>query len=245
MKFLAFDIETIPNQKIPTECIPQFNPDEVKLGNLKDPMKIRVRLAAEKDLFEKKLSKKMSVDPALAQVCTFVGMLCDTEKPYEDKIIKDCVLQLTDEDGHDDHALILGAWDFIARACNERIPLVSYNGISFDLPILFFRAICDDVPVDKFMYDRLTRKYRNMFHYDLMQILAGWDKSRWKKMEFYLNLFSIGSKGGMSGADVYPAYQAGEFDKIKEYCMNDVTSTCNLFERIRRWMVLTIEGASA
>ena len=84
-------------------------------------------------------------------------------------------------------------------------------------------------------------RYKNTFHYDLMQLFAGWDRNRWKSLDFYLNLFGVGSKGGMSGADVYPAYKSGEFDKIKTYCESDVLRTCELFSRVWHWFYVKIE----
>lgn len=240
MRILTIDCETIPNMSIPESCRPTFDPDSIKLGNLKDPIKIEAKLAEEREAFEGKLCKTMSTDPALCQVCTFVGIEFDTDAMEP---VSEVAMQLTAEDENDDLEIITNAWNQIHKAYQERIPLVTFNGIGFDLPVLLFRAICQDVPVDRVMYDRLTMKYKNQFHYDLMQALAGWDKQRWNKLEFYLNLFGIGTKGGMDGSQVYSAYMVGEYDKIKSYCRNDVMATSKLFARVAPWYYFELEGA--
>ena len=239
MRILGFDLETLPNLSIPENCKPIFDESDIKLGNLKDPVKIAAKMEEERALFDQKLCKKMSTDPTLCQLCTFVGIIYDTDSGES---IEEVAVQVTAEDDNDDYLAVTDGWKFIARAYQERIPLVSFNGIGFDLPVMFFRAMLQDVPVDGFMYNRLLMKYKNQFHYDLMQILAGWDRTRWNKLEYYLQLFGLGSKEGMSGADVYPAYMAGEFNKIKEYCRNDVLETCKLFARVAPWIYFQLEG---
>ena len=239
MRILTFDCETIPRMDIPESCRPQFDESEVKTGNA-GTEKAREKIEKERAIFEEKLVKIMSVDPALCQLCTFSGIIYETDEGGD--IIEEKTIQLTAEDEHDDLEIIATAWAMIHKAYQERIPLVSFNGIGFDLPVLLFRAVVQDIPVDKVMYDRLTMKYRNQYHYDLMQVLSGWDRQRWNKLEFYLNLFGLGTKGGMSGDKVYPAYMAGDYETIKAYCRNDVLETCMLFARVAPWYYSELEG---
>lgn len=191
MKILCADIETIPNQSLPTECLPQFCEADVKLGNTKDPAKVEEKIAEERKKWSERINKTMSLNPAFAQLCTFVGIIYDTTS---EEIIKEGAYQLRDDDKDDDLDIVSNAWDFIHSAYRERIPLVTFNGILFDLSILFFRAIAQDVPIDTLMYRRLIGRYSNPCHYDLMQILANWDKQRWHTFDFYARLFGVGGK---------------------------------------------------
>lgn len=231
MKFYSIDIETIPNPNIPPDCIPQFDPETVKYGNVKDPAKRQAKEDEEKAKFEENLVKTMSLDPALCVVCTYAGVL------YEGKPLETHAYQLEEKDKGDDLEIVTNALHHLKMAYNERIPIVSFNGIAFDLMVLRFRAIAQDVPVDPKMFNRLTRKYTNDYHFDLMQILAGWDRQRWHGQDFYMRLFGVGNKGGMDGSQVYPAYQAGEYDKIKQYCIDDATGLAKIFARIHPWIV--------
>jgi len=238
MKIMGFDLESLPNLSIPESLKPQFDPDGIKTGNAGHE-KAMEKIEKERAIFEQKLSKTMSTDPTLCQLCTFVGIIYDTDTGES---VEEVTVQVTADEDDDDYLAVVDGWKFISKAYHERIPLVSFNGIGFDLPVMLFRAMLQDVPLDGFMYNRLVMKYKNQFHYDLMQILAGWDKQRWNKLEYYLQLFGIGSKEGMSGADVYPAYMAGEYSKILEYCRNDVLETCKLFTRVSPWFYFQLDG---
>lgn len=241
MIIAAFDIETIPNQRIPEECKPKFDPKEVKLGNLKDPVKIDAKIEEARNSFETDLVKKMSITPALAQLCTFVGMQYDTEK---EEIKNKVSSQVTKTYEADDLEAVGDGWDFIRKSYNNRIPIVSFNGIGFDMPVMWHRAIAQDVPVDTIMYSKLTPRYGGMFHYDLLGLLAGWtlDKMKGHPLDFFLNLYGIGSKGEMDGSQVWETWQAGEYDKIQQYCESDVLQTCKLFQRVEAWVKIEREG---
>jgi len=233
MKYLAFDIETIPNQLLPKQCIPIFDPESIKYGNTKDPAKRMIKEKEELEKFNASITKTMSLDPAFCSICTFVGRLV-----FDKSDTKDFVYQLTDKDGHDDLSAINIAVEALTKAYNQRIPIVSFNGLSFDLPVIFFRAILQDVPIDTDMWQQISRKYTNPHHYDLMQIFANWDRQRWHKQDFYASLFNISSKNDVDGSMVFDLYQTGEYDKIKEYCASDVDKLSQLFERAMPWVLL-------
>ena len=220
MKIAAFDIETIPAQNLPEGCEP-----EVKIGNMTDPVKIAAKVAAAID-------KTAATDPAMCQVTTFCGMMYDTR---EHKVIEKVSAQWPPAES--EYNGIFEAWKFINVAHSNRDPLVSFNGSGFDLPVLLFRAMALDVPVDPEMYAQLTKKWGTNLHYDLQQILAGYNPSRWHRFEVYLRLFKIGGKTeGMDGSKVYGAWKAKEYDKIQKYCEGDVLNLCKLFERVEHWI---------
>lgn len=242
MIIATFDAETIPNQRIPDTCKPQFDPSEVKTGNMKDQAKIDAKIEDARNNFESDLVKKMSVTPSLTQLSTFVGMKYDTEN---DQIIDKVSIQVTKAYEADDLEAITDGWKFITKNHMERIPIVSFNGIGFDLPVMWHRAIAQDVPVDPSMYYRLTPRYGGYHHYDLLGILAGWtlDKMKGHNLEFFLQLYGIGTKGEMDGSKVWEAWQTGEYEKIQKYCEEDVFNTCHLFQRVESWIKIEREGA--
>jgi len=226
MKTLTFDCETIPRQDLPEDLKPQFDPDSVKVGNIKDQAKIDEKIEAARKEFEEGLVKKMSLDPDLCEV--IMVSIFDGEK------MQSFGLEISE------YERVYETWAYIINAYQTRTPLVSYNGIGFDLPVLLHAAIRLDVPVSPYVYSALTSRYGNNHHYDPMQILAGWDRAKWKPLNFYLKLFSIGVKAG-DGSEVYDLWQAKEYDKIREYCENDVLMTAKLFDRLSPWIVKDIE----
>ena len=102
--------------------------------------------------------------------------------------------------------------------------------------MLLHRAMDLNIPVSGRIYKDITKRYSITHHYDLIQVLAGWDKQRWEKLDFYLRRFGIGGKTG-DGSQVYGMWQKGEIQKIEEYCKNDVLSTAKLFARVESWIV--------
>ncbi len=166
---------------------------------------------------QEKIDKKMSLDPDLCEVVCFATYpIYDMPHPAMD--------------------LIGNAWATIKYFYLNHTPIVSYNGIAFDLPVLWHQAMIHNIPVSAQMYSDLTKKYENRYHYDLMQILAGWDKSKWKPLDFYLKLFGIGEKTG-EGSEIYGWWKNQEYDKIRKHCEEDVRLTAKLFEKLATYIV--------
>jgi len=242
MKICALDLETIPSQVISETARPQFDPNDIKVGNVKDPIKINEKIEKARQEFEIGLSKKMSTDKDLCQITTFVGYIYTTSIGKK-KIINEEVLQWPPLDS--EYEVVDGAWDFIKWAYSKKIPLVTFNGNGFDLPVLFAAAMRLDIPISKSMYDALIFRYENNHHYDLMKILTGETHPvAGKTLDFYLSLFQLGNKTeDMDGSKVYPLWQAKEYDKISEYCKQDVLMTAKLFERVEPWIVKDVDVA--
>ena len=58
--------------------------------------------------------------------------------------------------------------------------------------------------------------------------LHGSDKS----LDTVCKALGIEGKDGMTGADVWPAVQAGEYDKVFDYCISDVVKTRKIYNRL-------------
>ena len=237
MKFAVLDIETIPCQTLPPECIPAFDESSVAVGNLKDPFKIREKIDDARSKFSQDLEKRMSLDPDLCEICCAVAMNDET-------------LSWTNRPDSEHH-LLVEVWDWIARMTMEKIPLVTFNGMSFDLPVLIKRAIYNDVYVPPTLTKVLLhRQEYNEIHFDLMQVLGGRNlfsgKPEFKSLNFYLRRFGLGTKSkGLVASDpdavddgsmVYPAWKEGRMDDIVAYCKQDVLQTAELFKRVAPWV---------
>ncbi len=241
MRICVIDCETIPSTIVPKACIPQFDTDEIKTGNA-GPAKAQEKIDKERAKFDEGLAKKMSTDKDLCQIITFVGYIYTTsltENP-DDKIIDKKVLQ---SPADEEYEIVYEAWNYIKHAYNAKIPLVSFGGNGFDLPVLFAAAIRFDIPLSRSMYEAITFRYENDQHYDLMRSLTGEiHPVRGKSLEFYLALFQLGNKTeGMDGSQVYPAWQAKEYTKIAEYCERDVLMVAKLFERVAPWLAKEVD----
>ena len=232
MNAMILDIETIPSQTLPDNCRPEFDESEVKLGNLKDRFKIEEKINAARAEWESKLDKQMSLDPDLCQICTVVIYDCHAGRVTASDFA---------EDEESERRLLISVWNTIKYSFNNNIPIVTFNGKSFDIPVLLRRAMYLDVSVNPVVVDAMLERYDKQAHIDLMQILAFRNpfsgKPEAKSLNYYLNRFQLGSKGGMTGADVYPLFKEGKHQEIVDYCKNDVMQTAELFKRVAPWLI--------
>jgi len=112
--------------------------------------------------------------------------------------------------------------------------LISWNGSGFDLPVLHYRSLLHGVAAPKYWeigdFDTQFKwnNYLNRYHYrhlDLMDVLAGYQARANAPLTEIAVMLGFPGKMGMSGEDVWPAYQAGELEKIRNYCETDVINT--------------------
>ena len=111
--------------------------------------------------------------------------------------------------------------------------LVSYNGASFDLPVLQWRAILHGAP--GLSLSRSAKKYLGRFadhHIDLCDDLAGRDGRARIKLDQACRLLGVdGKTAGVDGAHVSVLASQGKFKQIADYCTDDVAATLRLFYR--------------
>ncbi|HEX4332624.1 MAG TPA: 3'-5' exonuclease [Usitatibacter sp.] len=120
--------------------------------------------------------------------------------------------------------------------------LVSWNGSGFDLPVLHYRALVHGIPGccywDAGDNDREFKfnNYLSRFHArhtDLMDVLAGYQNRAWAPLDEIAQLCGLPGKLGMDGSQVYPAWQRGEIEAIRNYCETDVANTYLLYQRFQ------------
>jgi predicted PolB exonuclease-like 3'-5' exonuclease len=120
--------------------------------------------------------------------------------------------------------------------------LVSWNGGSFDLPVLHYRALVHGIAGccyweqgdgdREFRYNNYLSRYHAR-HTDLMDVLAGYVNRAWAPLNEVAQLCGLPGKLGMDGSQVYPAWKRGEIEAIRNYCETDVANTYALFQRFQ------------
>lgn len=153
----AFDLETIPNK-----AMIEFMPEpEVALGNLKDPEKIKEKIAEAKV----KTIDKMALSPLYGRVCSasFYG-----ETTQEYRVIPEI---------SDAAEIELINYIFKEIATVDRIKIITWNGINFDFPFVYKRAAMLRVPLPENCpcLKYWSHKYMSDVHCDLMQELCNWN----------------------------------------------------------------------
>lgn len=120
---------------------------------------------------------------------------------------------------------------FVGRA---RPVLVTYNGRSFDLPVVVMRSLCHGISLPWYYRDRDIRyRYSEDGHLDLCDWLADHGATRAGKLDAVARLIGLPGKVGVDGSQVEGLYHAGQLESIQRYCLADVAQTALLFLRFR------------
>ena len=104
---------------------------------------------------------------------------------------------------------------------------ITFNGQSFDLPILQRRAKYLRIRFPKLNLDR----YRSP-HLDLMQELSDRDPRRVRSLEFYRRRLNLGPDKPMSGADESRVFETGDWIGLEASVRHDVTTILG----VARWL---------
>jgi predicted PolB exonuclease-like 3'-5' exonuclease len=157
-----------------------------------------------------------------------------------------CVLRSGDEDVRawslgaledDERSVVARFFDGIER---YKPQLVSWNGSTFDLPVLQYRAMIHAVPGccywDQGDSDREFKfnNYLSRFHTrhtDLMDVLGSFNNRAWAPLDDMARLCGFPGKLGMDGSQVYDAVKRGELASVRAYCETDVANTYLLYLR--------------
>jgi predicted PolB exonuclease-like 3'-5' exonuclease len=140
----------------------------------------------------------------------------------------------------DEGTLIQRFFDGLERLVPQ---LVSWNGGGFDLPVLHYRGLIHGVRAARywdmgdedrdFRFNNYINRYHTR-HLDLMDVLAMYQPRANAPLDQMAQLCGLPGKLGMSGADVWGAWLAGELAAIRNYCETDVVNTYLLYLRFQR-----------
>ena len=124
--------------------------------------------------------------------------------------------------------------DFSRFVGKARPVLVTYNGRSFDLPVIALRSLCHAVPLAWYYRERgLRYRFSEEGHLDLCDWLADHGATRPGKLDAVARLIGLPGKVGIDGSQVEGLYRAGQLETVQKYCLADVAQTAFLFMRFR------------
>lgn len=111
--------------------------------------------------------------------------------------------------------------------------LVTYNGRSFDMPVITSRALRHGISMPWWFRDRNTRyRYSTDGHFDLMDFLADFGAAKNARLDVYAKLVGFPGKVGVDGSQVAPMVHAGRLAEVNAYCLCDVVQTAAIFLRV-------------
>lgn len=217
---LVFDIETIPDVDNGRKI---YHLDGLSDEDTAQAIRALRRAKVGHDFLPHHLQKIIAISLVLATAQNItVWSLGDEQTPEEELIQR-----------------------FFSGVDKHTPTLVSWNGSGFDLPVLHYRALLHGISAPTYWEAGDQRSefrwsnYLNRFHYrhlDLMDVLAGYQNKAFAPLDEVACLLGFPGKLGMSGAQVWPTYLAGDLNSIRAYCETDVLNTYGIylqFERMR------------
>jgi predicted PolB exonuclease-like 3'-5' exonuclease len=133
---------------------------------------------------------------------------------------------------HDDEYGMLT--DFSTFVEQWRPHLVTYNGRSFDLPVIQLRCLRHGIPLHFFFEDKDYRyRFTDAGHIDLYDFLSEHGAARVGSLDAIARVVGLPGKVGVDGSQVEGLYNAGQIQAIKNYCLMDVTQTAFVLLRYR------------
>jgi len=123
------------------------------------------------------------------------------------------------EPDYDEAKLLKAFIDFIERL---KPRLVSYNGRSFDLPVIKYRAMVHSLPAPLITSQEYTYRYSANCHTDLLDVLSDFGASSRAKLDEVCSILGLPGKIGVDGSMVagmfvYFAYTQAEIKAVVGY----------------------------
>lgn len=119
---------------------------------------------------------------------------------------------------------------FFDYLCKYLPRIVDYNGRTFDLPVMKYRAMkyCISAPKlfkagDK--WNNYQQKYSIDWHCDLLDVLSDFGSSCRCKMNEICSILGIPGKIGIDGSQIIEMFDNGKLKEIDNYCETDVINT--------------------
>lgn len=182
-------------------------------GNYKDPKAIEKYIAEA----TAKAIDRCALDPDL---CRIVAL------GHGDATGSDHVILCRDEDT--EAAALQAFWKHITNAAGVVNTLVSFNGFSYDIPVLMRRSQLLGVEHPVLNIDR----YRSP-HVDLMQVLTFRGAIKAHSLRFYSSRFGLPVTDTHTGADIAALVKAGDWKAVEDHCLSDLAQTRFLAQKLR------------
>ncbi len=124
--------------------------------------------------------------------------------------------------------------NFFAGIDKHTPTLVTWNGSGFDLPVLHYRALLNNVQAPRYWDlgdDDQSFKWNNYIgrfhlrHTDLMDVIAGYNNRAFAPLDDIAVMLGLPGKMGMSGAKVWDEFVGGNLKGIRDYCETDALNT--------------------
>lgn len=123
-------------------------------------------------------------------------------------------------------------WNEVEASRGE---VVTWNG-AWDLRFLVIRSMVHGIAptISAQVVRSWFQRYRTAPHFDCRAVLTNWDmRVEGEGLDEWAAFFGItGKLPGMNGGMVYPLAQQGEYERIEQYCGQDVATTKAIYQKV-------------
>lgn len=128
--------------------------------------------------------------------------------------------------------------EFSAFMDKQRPDLITFNGRTFDLPVILQRCLRHGVAMPWYYEKRPEYRYRYRLdgHMDLCDLLSEHGAARMISLDAAARLIGLPGKGDLDGSQVEGLFRGGQIDTLRGYCLSDVVQTAFLALRVRHMM---------
>jgi 3'-5' exonuclease len=124
--------------------------------------------------------------------------------------------------------------DFVRFYQEYRPDIVTWNGRSFEMPVIVARCLKYGIAFPAYYGSRELRyRFTTDGHFDLMDYLSDFGASRPARLDAVAQLIGLPGKRGVEGRDVGPLVHRGKLADVYAYCLSDVIQTAALFLRVQ------------
>src|SRR5215510_3819385 len=139
-------------------------------------------------------------------------------------------VETVSEHDYSEEAIIRAFWQRLERFSGT---LVTFNGRSFDLPVLELHALKYGCQASRYFSGKARNRYAEDGHFDLYDFLTNYGVHRLRGgFNLVAKMIGLPGKTEIDGSMVQQLWQEQRLDDIHRYCRHDVIQTYFLFVRI-------------
>lgn len=218
-RLLVFDIETVPDTEVTANLLGQEFTTEAEARNALEDYHLQI--TDGKNSFLRQPFHKIV---ALSYMWLEIQYNDDKESYFFKSLHSGCK-----EDQEVCEKSILQG--FINCINKHDVRLVSYNGRTFDLPVIKYRAMKHALICPKLYNKEYNYRYTHEYHYDVLELLSDYGASARVKLNEVCSILGLPGKIGVDGSQVSSMYDAGELEALRNYCETDVLNTYLVYLR--------------
>ncbi|MCL2566974.1 MAG: 3'-5' exonuclease [Alphaproteobacteria bacterium] len=222
----VFDIETIPDDEAAFNLIGEADGDLSTIDNRRKALsEYHLKITDGKNDFLRQPFHKVV---AISFLVASIDYTSDGQE-----LIKFKEIRSGGEANSTEKDLIRG---FFATIDKLKPKIISFNGRTFDIPVLKYRAMKYGITGDFFhnsgnKYESYSNRYASNWHCDLLDALSDFGLSARIKLNEVCSILNFPGKFGVDGSNVAAMYDEGRIIDIRNYCETDVLNTYLVYLR--------------